>query len=292
MTKKTSDSDKAVAKKVTKEATKKATETKKAQSGFYGFVDRMCARWRKKKQSSKKWKTILTAVECLALSLWVIVSFKASTYIVNGILLILMNLGVDFSGANETVLLTVFDAITYVLVLAVTVFVPWVLLKEKTTRDELGLRGLVTWTDIGLGVVGFVVAMIAIFIVTMIVSAICPWIDMEEAQDVGFENLTGFGEMMLAFITLVVIAPVFEEIVFRGWLYGKLRARTWAMPAIILTSVMFGVAHGQWNVGVTVGVMSVIMCMIRELTGTVWGSMIVHMLKNGIAFYFLFVWFR
>jgi membrane protease YdiL (CAAX protease family) len=168
---------------------------------------------------------------------------------------------------------------------------PWIILGEKTTRDECGLRGIFTWTDIGLGVGGFVVAMIAILLVTAVVAIICPWIDMEQAQDVGFENLAGFKDMMLAFVTLVVVAPLCEEIIFRGWLYGKLRARTWAMPAIILTSIMFGVAHGQWNVGITVGVMSVIMCLIREMTGTIWGGMIIHMLKNGLAYYLLFVRF-
>ena len=96
--------------------------------------------------------------------------------------------------------------------------------------------------------------------------------------------------MMKAFLSLVVIAPLAEEMVLRGWRYGKLRRHTWAVPAILLTSVAFGAAHGQWNVGSTVGVMSVFMCLIREMTGTVYGGIIVHMLKNGLAFYMLFIY--
>ena len=60
--------------------------------------------------------------------------------------------------------------------------------------------------------------------------------------------------------------------------------------AIILVSLMFGAAHGQWNVGITTFTMSVIMCLIREkLTDTIWAGIILHMLKNAIAFYFLFM---
>ena len=39
----------------------------------------------------------------------------------------------------------------------------------------------------------------------------------------------------------------------------------------------------------TVFAMSIVMCAVRELTGTIWGGILIHILKNGIAFYFLFV---
>ncbi len=79
-----------------------------------------------------------------------------------------------------------------------------------------------------------------------------------------------------------------EEIRFRGWLYGKLRVRMSALPAILITSVLFGIMHGQMNVGVVVFAMSVAMCISRVLTGTIWAGILIHMIKNGIAFYFLF----
>ena len=93
----------------------------------------------------------------------------------------------------------------------------------------------------------------------------------------------------MAFISLVVVAPVAEELIFRGWLYGKLRAKIPAIPAMLVVSILFGIVHGQWNVGVTVFVMSIAMCTLREITGTIWGGILIHILKNGIAFYFLYV---
>jgi membrane protease YdiL (CAAX protease family) len=94
---------------------------------------------------------------------------------------------------------------------------------------------------------------------------------------------------MVAFVALVILAPVTEELIFRGFLYGKLRSRLNAIPAIILVSVLFGVLHGQWNVGVIVCIMSVFMCIARELTGTIYSGILMHMIRNGIAFYLLYV---
>ena len=91
------------------------------------------------------------------------------------------------------------------------------------------------------------------------------------------------GDMLLTFVSLVVVAPICEEIIFRGWLYGKMRSRLTAPLAMLLTSLLFGLMHGQINVGLTVFVMSLVMCIIRELTGTVYGGIVVHMLKNGLA---------
>jgi membrane protease YdiL (CAAX protease family) len=190
---------------------------------------------------------------------------------------------------STNALQTLYSALVYVVSLVITIFVPWKLAKSKTTRDELGLRGLPTWTDILLAPVGFIVFMIVAVILVAILQAIFPGVNWNESQDVGFSNLISSSDFILAFISLVVVAPVAEELIFRGWLYGKLRAKIPAIPAMLVVSILFGIVHGQWNVGVTVFVMSIAMCTLREITGTIWGGILIHILKNGIAFYFLYV---
>lgn len=276
-------------KSTTKEKVTKVKAEKKEVSKFRRFMEKLVAKWSKKKHQSKGWKVFLTIVELAAFTGWALIALELSQQILVGAVLLLTDVfGVDvhYSASLQTTL----SAIVYVIDLVITIGIPSLLFCEKPTRDSLGLRGIFTWTDIGMGVIGFILSMIGALIVTALAASIFPWIDMEEAQEIGYNNISGFLDMMMAFLALVVIAPVAEEIVFRGWLYGKLRRRTWAIPAILLTSVAFGIAHGQWNVGITVGVMSVFMCLIREMTGTVYGGMIVHMLKNGLAFYMLFIY--
>ena len=274
---------------VVKEKVTKVKAEQKEVSKFRRFSEKIVAKWSKKKHQSKGWKIFLTILELAMFTGWALIALELSQQILVGAVLLLTNVfGVDihYSASLQTIL----SAVVYVIDLIITIGVPSILFCEKPTRDSLGLRGIFTWTDIGMGVIGFILSMIGALVVTALAASIFPWIDMEQAQEVGYDNISGFLDMMMAFLALVVIAPVAEEIVFRGWLYGKLRRHTWAVPAILLTSVAFGVAHGQWNVGITVGVMSVFMCLIREMTGTVYGGMIVHMLKNGLAFYMLFIY--
>ncbi len=182
----------------------------------------------------------------------------------------------------------VFSFVVYAASLAIIIAVPWRFSKNKTTRDELGLRGLPTWTDVLLAPIGLVISLIVAAALTALLMLVLPNIDWQQTQEVGFSGLYAIGDYIAAFVCLVVLAPVVEEIMFRGWLYGKLRVRMSALPAILITSVLFGIMHGQMNVGVVVFAMSVAMCISRELTGTIWAGILIHMIKNGIAFYFLF----
>jgi membrane protease YdiL (CAAX protease family) len=58
-----------------------------------------------------------------------------------------------------------------------------------------------------------------------IISALYPSFDPEQAQQVGFVGAAGW-QLLLAFIGLVVIAPVAEEMLFRGFLYKGLKRRS------------------------------------------------------------------
>ncbi|MBQ9180710.1 CPBP family intramembrane metalloprotease [Candidatus Saccharibacteria bacterium] len=156
------------------------------------------------------------------------------------------------------------------------------------SRRLLGLTGLPTWMDVGLGPVGFIVGTL-IAVILAAVFSLFPWFDAEQAQQTGFTIYMNSGEKALAFIVLCVLAPVVEEIIFRGWLYGNLREKLKAPAAILITSLIFGILHFQWNVGVNVFALSIVLCGLREVTGTIYAGIFTHMIKNGVAFYLLYM---
>lgn len=268
-------------------STKKTTEKKQSAARKRNFIDDFRQKLEKKSKQSKGWELALNIVWVFMMLVWVAAVLVATQLLLRLVLIDLMHL--DQASMSTNALQTLYSALVYVVSLAITIFVPWKLAKSKTTRDELGLRGLPTWTDILLAPVGFIVFMIVAVILVAILQSIFPGINWNESQDVGFSNLISSSDFILAFISLVVVAPVAEELIFRGWLYGKLRAKIPAIPAMLVVSILFGIVHGQWNVGVTVFVMSIAMCTLREITGTIWGGILIHILKNGIAFYFLYV---
>lgn len=197
----------------------------------------------------------------------------------------------------QTLPTAIYSALSYVVALLFILFVtPKIIRKKRTEREELGLRGLPTWTDIGLAPVGFIASLILAAGLVALFN-LFPWFDAEQVQDVGFGTYIAGFDRIIAFITLVIIAPVAEELIFRGWLYGKLRLilsekvseKVSIAVSILLVSLLFGAIHMQWNVGVNVFALSVVLCGLREITGTIYSGILVHMLKNGVAFYLLYV---
>lgn len=239
----------------------------------------------KQSKKSKGWKAFYTGLFGIGLAVWV----GAVLYAVQYAVAFLFVKFVPAEDLTSNVVNAVYQVIVYAAALAAAIFIPWKLFKFKTTRDEIGMRGLPTWTDLLLAPIGFVVTLFAAGALTMLMMAILPDVNWEQTQEVGYHGLYQLQDFIMAFVCLVILAPLCEEIIFRGWLYGKLRFRMPALPAILIVSVLFGIMHGQWNVGVTVFAMSLGMCVLREFTGTIWAGVLLHMIKNGVAFYFLFV---
>jgi hypothetical protein len=91
----------------------------------------------------------------------------------------------------------------------------------------------------------------------------------------------------------VFIAPVAEEIAFRGFLYPSLRPWTGRILAAILTSVPFALLHAQqvahaWGPLSMVFLVSLVLVGIRERTGSVAASALVHACYNLSIFAVIF----
>ncbi len=225
----------------------------------------------------------------VGLLLWVAVGFAVAQALLTILALALNSAGISLKLVNPAILQTFFAALVYILTLAVVLGVPWWIRKSRTDSKEMGLSRFPSWLDIGLAPAGFIIYLIVTAIMTTVATSIIPGFDATQTQQTGFANLAYRYEYILAFATLVVLAPMAEEILFRGYLFGKLRKFIPAWAAIILTSLLFGLIHGQWNVGIDVFALSLILCTLREITGRVWAGILLHMMKNALAFYLLFI---
>jgi membrane protease YdiL (CAAX protease family) len=225
----------------------------------------------------------------IVLPLWVLIGFGISQVLLLGLVRVLVAAHVPLGLLNPAVLNTAAAALVYVLSIAIVIGVPWWLKKYRTTKEDVGLTRLPSWMDILLAPAGFAVYFLCSALLVYAIGALFPGFNINEAQNTGFSGISRSYEYMLAFATLVVIAPIAEEALFRGYLYGKLRKIIPVWVAIPLVSAIFGFVHGQWNVAIDVFALSVILCILREITGSIWAGILLHMLKNGLAFYLLFI---
>lgn len=176
---------------------------------------------------------------------------------------------------------------------ATIVLILWLFLRRrKGNFKQLGFSRLPVWDDIARALAGFVVYFIALLVIMQLATALTP-INTEQCQELGFKNLLGAPEVTMAFISLVVLPPLVEELVFRGFVFTGLRRKLTFVWATLITSVLFAVPHLfasseglLWVAGVDTLVLSFILCYLREKTGVLWAAIVLHAMKNGIAFVF------
>lgn len=235
----------------------------------------------------------------IILPVWTYAAFWLAQFVILALQYLLVWLGVPLAGINTIVFTAVISALAYTVALLIVIGVPYHLWRKKTTAKDLGANDWPAWMDILLSPLAFVVYIIASGIFMAIVTSLLPAIDLNQAQQLPFtQNMLGASwHYVLAFLTLVIIAPLAEELLFRGYLYGKLRKTMPIWISVLVTSLAFGAAHLwggpgsplQWAVMVDTFVLSIMLCYLREYTGAVWASVLVHSIKNGLAFYLLFV---
>ena len=186
-------------------------------------------------------------------------------------------------------LFVLFSAIFTLLVLAV--FLRW----RRISWRKLGFERGPQWRDLG----WTLLAVPVYFVVTLVVAGLAGvylGVDLEQEQEIGFRQVVGPAALLMTFVSLVVLPPLVEEILFRGFLFPGLRTKLNFIMAALVTSVLFAIPHLfassdglLWVVGIDTFILSMALCYLREHTGALWAPILLHALKNGAAFTYLFI---
>lgn len=84
----------------------------------------------------------------------------------------------------------------------------------------------------------------------------------------------------LGILTYGILAPLAEEVVFRGIVYGQMK-RAFNVPAAILISgLAFGLFHGNLVQFVYASVIGIMLALVYELYGTILAPMLFHAVAN------------
>lgn len=153
------------------------------------------------------------------------------------------------------------------------------------------------WRDIGYALGGFgIYFVVYAVIIAQLVDRYLP-IDTEQQQELGFNTSAVGPELIFIFLSLVILPPLVEEVLVRGFLFTGLKNKFRFWPAAIVTSIVFGAAHLQWgsdapllwSAAIDTFILSMVLVYLRHKTGSLWPGIGVHFIKNGIAFMALFV---
>lgn len=110
------------------------------------------------------------------------------------------------------------------------------------------------------------------------------WTDLEPQETVkAFQKSDGIGFKFLVIFLAVVIAPLAEETLFRGFVYGVLKRYTDAPFAALSSSLMFAVIHMHVGSLLPLWMLAVLFCLAYEITGCLLVPMLLHSIFNAVS---------
>ncbi len=84
-------------------------------------------------------------------------------------------------------------------------------------------------------------------------------------------------------IAATVVAPLGEELFFRGLLFGWLRSR-WRWPsAAFAAAILFAFAHASWGLLAPLALAGFGLCWLYERSGSLWPPVLAHATLNAVA---------
>lgn len=149
-------------------------------------------------------------------------------------------------------------------------------------RDELGLRWGKPARTALFGVAGTATAMafsygayFAIYLIFYLIAGRGPVTEQtERLQEMGGAQLA------LVIAVVVLLAPVFEEILFRGLFYPALRRRVGPRLAVFINGLIFGALHFQPLFMLSLVLVGIVLAYLYEKSDSLLAPMAAHSLYN------------
>jgi membrane protease YdiL (CAAX protease family) len=152
--------------------------------------------------------------------------------------------------------------------------VPWQALGFRPVRPGL----LAAMVPLGVGLLILNVALLAPL--TYFLNLGDP--DAASSQNEVFNPDSGLSllELVALAVPIALLAPVVEELLFRGLLYRYLRGRLGVVVAVVLSALIFGALH---VVIPPLVVMGIVLAIIAQRTGSIWPGIVVHATNNALV---------
>ncbi len=94
-------------------------------------------------------------------------------------------------------------------------------------------------------------------------------------------------DVALNVIVLVLLAPLVEEIIFRGLLFGALAPRLGVLLAALVSALLFGLAHGDAVLFPSLAAVGLVNALVYARTGNLTTAVVLHALNNALGAAFL-----
>jgi membrane protease YdiL (CAAX protease family) len=162
----------------------------------------------------------------------------------------------------------------------------WSVRGTPAPRLALGLVPPASWAQ------AFRLAAGGMLLVLVVAQLLEPLLHAAESQGLTPRPFPGGAQawigVIVAFVAFVLLAPLAEELFFRGLLFAALRGRLGPHWTPVVTGVIFGALHGEPRAFISLALLGIVLGVLYERTGSVIPGILLHAANNGLAFVFAF----
>lgn len=156
---------------------------------------------------------------------------------------------------------------------------------KKAKRPFAEHTGLNLKTTTPIGILALVAGVAANFWFSLMLGMI-PWPEMWVEEYEAAASVITTGGPVLEFCVVVLLAPIVEEILFRGMAYRYLCLALPAGAALVFQGMLFGGMHGTTIWIIYASILGCILGYVRRRTASLHATILMHMGFNGGAYLF------
>ncbi|MBR6618263.1 MAG: CPBP family intramembrane metalloprotease [Oscillospiraceae bacterium] len=149
-------------------------------------------------------------------------------------------------------------------------------LREVFCKPKVPMKTVFRWILICLGITYASVYVSRFF--WMILQALTGWEIV--AQD--FSSESSWLSMLTNIIAMVIYAPLFEEMMFRGTIFRSTQ-KGGDLASALLCGIAFGLWHTNYDQTLYTAVMGFAACVLFVKSGSLWAPILMHALMNSIG---------
>ncbi|MGX8833378.1 CPBP family glutamic-type intramembrane protease [Amedibacillus sp. YH-ame6] len=182
---------------------------------------------------------------------------------------------------NSMGMITFTNVSTIVATVGATLFVVYLFKKSlKITiptlkKNPFSFGKILYYTGIGMGlssIAGFLIFFLNMFLNIFGIALTTPDFSLQ------YDLLNN----ILMFIMVCIVAPIFEELLYRGLILTALK-RFGNMFAIIITSILFALAHGNIPQTIPTFFISLVLCYVVLRSNSLLPAILIHFINNAIS---------
>lgn len=164
----------------------------------------------------------------------------------------------------------------------------FVLVLHKGKLADLGIKPIRAKLYWQYGVLGGLILLVVMVTVGIPIRFLQPDIEPQYFEEV-LRMVSNNKEFLGVFLIGSVLAPLSEELLFRGMLYPVVKFRMGIFWGAIIAGTIFGLAHWDFWRTIPLAVGGAILCYIYEKTDSIFVSAISHGIWNGIMSWGVFL---